>query len=141
MGCNKLKSSNNTKDLYIWNIIFRTMSLRKLLTGQPGNIQEFATMSKSTTIPIEILINTWSEDTQVGLEILKNKIIYVCGTFEHIIARHEIRYQDEVDRLDFEYKYYNLEQYTQEVRKLIKLKLDYLSSQGLKYNLKCLKNY
>lgn len=55
------------------------MSLKKLLTGQPGNIKEFAEMAKPVEQKVNVLVDVWNIMAPYGSIIIKGEVKYSCS--------------------------------------------------------------
>jgi len=63
------------------------MSLRRFLTGNPGNITEFVQMVKERGLPVTVLFNLKRErNLASSVPIIMGKIVYFGGNFEYAIV-------------------------------------------------------
>lgn len=75
------------------------MTIKKLLTGQPGNIKEFVDMTKSKNLPVNVLFHTWCDQGQGGDEFIRGRIIYSAGNIDEILSGNGIKYTQNHDRV------------------------------------------
>jgi len=62
------------------------MSLKKLLTGQPGNMREIAEYARQRNLPLNIVLEGDIEFDPTGYQLAKARAIYSIGTKEQEIA-------------------------------------------------------
>lgn len=68
------------------------MSTWKFITGQPGNIEEFAEMVKGSEHPIKMVVHTWSVPIQNYCETWHGKVIYSSNKTVRESSKRKIRF-------------------------------------------------
>ena len=115
------------------------MSLKRLITGKPGNIREFAQMTKETGITdVDILFHSLSNPGLTGDEIMDGRIIYSSGNYEQVLGGRNLEYIQQHDRVRTEKRMYTGEEMITELMIEAEPNLDYLNEQNIGYNIRIL---
>jgi hypothetical protein len=114
------------------------MTLKKLIFGQPGNINEFVKMVKERDLPVTILFHVYREKSFTGLPIMHGSVIYSGGSFEQTIARGNVKLVEWWGNTESKEGSFNVDGILNFLRDKSAPNLEYLTSQDIKYEVKTL---
>jgi len=119
------------------------MTVKKLLTGQPGNIREFADMVKGKKLPVNVLFHTWYEQGMGGDELMRGRIIYSAGNIEDVLSNNNIKYVQNHNRAFKEIiedgqlkKYFTGNEIIRIMQGEVQKNLEHLTNSQIKYQLR-----
>jgi hypothetical protein len=114
------------------------MSLKRFLTGKPGNIKEFAEMVKGKGLPVTVLFYIRREFLLNLSTALHGEIIYSVGSFEKTLTRENIRFAEWWGNSESKEGPFSEIGILGWLKDQSKSNLEYLTNEGISYEIKIL---
>ncbi|MDO8623389.1 MAG: hypothetical protein Q7R52_04015 [archaeon] len=114
------------------------MSLKRFLTGNPGNLKEYVDIvnSRGNRLKTNVVLHAWNQAEQTGGETFQGEIVYSYGNMTEVILDKDVRYKKGFDYFSSDIsRIFNGERYLDAVMASIQPDLKILRENNINFNI------